>query len=107
MIYHLSLRVAGILAGLFLLFVSVPGLVMPASVRKFLTALPRSRGMGIILLSLAFIWSFWLLNSKEALRKNPEMAGEIDRQIRLSVAAGKPLPLAATATVGGDGEDSE
>ncbi len=65
MIYHLSLRVAGLLAGLFLLFVSVPGLVMPASVRKFATGLPRSRGMGIILLSLAFLWSFWLLVTME------------------------------------------
>jgi len=65
MIYHLSLRVAGILAGLFLLFVSVPGLMMPASVRKFVIALPRSRGMGIIFLSLAFIWSFWLLMTME------------------------------------------
>ena len=46
-------------------------------------------------------------NSKDFLRKNPEMAGEIERQIRQSVAAGKPVPLPATAPVGGDGEESE
>ena len=63
--YHLSLRAAGLLAGLFLLLVSVPGLVNPTPVRKFLTGLPRSRGMGIIFLSLAFIWSFWLLMTME------------------------------------------
>ena len=65
MIYDLSLRVAGLIAGLFLLVVSVPGLVIPASVRKFATALPRSRAMGIALLSLAFLWSFWLLATME------------------------------------------
>jgi hypothetical protein len=65
MIYHLSLHTAGLIAGLFLLLVSVPGLIKPDSVRKSATALPRSRGLGIALLSLAFLWSFWLLATME------------------------------------------
>ncbi len=43
-------------------------------------------------------------NAKEFLRKNPEISGEIERQIRQSVAAAKGSPLPATATVGGDGD---
>ncbi|HEX2924283.1 MAG TPA: recombinase RecA [Chloroflexota bacterium] len=46
-------------------------------------------------------------NSKEFLRKNPEMAGEIERQIRQTVSAGKPLPLTAAVTVGAESEDAE
>jgi hypothetical protein len=65
MIYHLSLQTAGILAGLFLLLVSVPGLVRPDSVREWLIFLPRSRVAGITLLTIAFLWSFWLLATME------------------------------------------
>ncbi|MCL4370195.1 MAG: recombinase RecA [Chloroflexi bacterium] len=43
-------------------------------------------------------------NAKEFLRKNLEIAGEIERQIRESVASGRKAPLPATATVGGDGD---
>ncbi|HSH38415.1 MAG TPA: hypothetical protein VK993_06490 [Chthoniobacterales bacterium] len=65
MIYDISLRTAGILAGLFLLAVSVPGIVLPAAVRTALVKFPRSRAAGIILLTIAFIWSFWLLVTME------------------------------------------
>jgi recombination protein RecA len=46
-------------------------------------------------------------NAKEFLRKNQEIAVEIERQIRQSVAAGKALPIPTTATVGGDGDSEE
>lgn len=65
MIYHLSLQTAGVLAGLFLLFVSLPGLVRPDPVRNWAIALPRSRGAGFVLLTIAFVWSFWLLYTME------------------------------------------
>ena len=65
MIYDLSLRTAGILAGVFLLLISVPGLVMSAPVRAWLGRLPRSRVMGAVLLTIAFLWSFWLLYTME------------------------------------------
>jgi hypothetical protein len=65
MIYHLSLRTAGILAGLFLLFVSLPGLLRPEIVRQWATALPRSRVAGFLLLTIAFGWSMWLLATME------------------------------------------
>lgn len=65
MIYDLSLRTAGIFAGVFLILVSLPGLVMASATKQFFVGLPRSRVMGIVLLTLAFLWSFWLLATME------------------------------------------
>jgi hypothetical protein len=65
MIYHLSLQLAAIVAGAFLLLVSMPGLVMPEFVRSALTRLPRSKVAGVALLTLAAVWSFWLLATME------------------------------------------
>ncbi len=61
MIYHLSLKTAGIIAGLLLLGCSLPGLLMPGKAREWLVRLPRSFPLGIALLTIAFLWSFWLL----------------------------------------------
>ena len=65
MIYHLSLKAAGILAGLFLLLIGLPSLLRPELSRAWLPQLPRSRPAGIFLLSLALLWSFWLLATME------------------------------------------
>ena len=65
MMYDLSLRSAGFFAGGFLLLVGLAGVVLPAAVRAWLTRLPRSRVMGVLLLTAAFIWSFWLLVTME------------------------------------------
>ena len=65
MLYQLSLQTAGILAGLFLLGMSLPGLVRPDLTRGWARTLPRSRLAGIVFLSVAFLWSFWLLATME------------------------------------------
>ncbi len=65
MIYHLSLKTAGILAGLFLLLISLPNVFKPALGRDWFTQLPRSRPAGVFLLTLAALWSFWLLATME------------------------------------------
>ncbi|HMG04383.1 MAG TPA: hypothetical protein VK581_02910 [Chthoniobacterales bacterium] len=65
MIYHLSLQAAGFIAGLFLLLVSVPGLLKPDLSRRFAQALPRSRAAGFGLLTVDFFWSLWLLATME------------------------------------------
>jgi hypothetical protein len=65
MIYDLSLRTAAIFAGVFLLLVALPGLLLPGPVREWLKKLPRSRVAGVVLLTLAFVWSFWLLATME------------------------------------------
>jgi hypothetical protein len=65
MIYHLSLQAAALIAGFFLVVVSLPGVIMPESVRKIAPQLPRSRPLGFALLTIDFIWSFWLLATME------------------------------------------
>ena len=65
MIYHLSLQTAGIIVGLFLVLISLPGLLRPSPVQDFAKRLPRSRMAGIVLLTSAALWSFWLLDTVE------------------------------------------
>jgi hypothetical protein len=65
MIYHLSLHTAGLLAGFFLLLLGLAGLLASDATRKFFVSLPRSRMLGIAFLSIAFLWSFWLLVTME------------------------------------------
>jgi hypothetical protein len=65
MIYHLSLKTAGILSGVFLLLVSLPNLLFPALGRTWLTQLPRSRVAGVTLLTIGFLWFMWLITSMD------------------------------------------
>src|SRR5437867_10090582 len=60
MIYHLSLQTAGIIAGAFLILISLPGLVKPDLIgvaQRF----PRSHVAGVVPLTICFIWTFWLV----------------------------------------------
>ena len=64
MIYHFSLQTAGIVSGAFLILMSLPGLVKPDLIgvaQKF----PRSHLAGVILLSIALVWAFWLVATIE------------------------------------------
>ena len=64
MIYYLSLQSAGIISGAFLILISLPGLVKPDLIsvaQKF----PRSRLAGVVLLTIALLWTFWLLATIE------------------------------------------
>ena len=65
MIYHFSLHTVGIVAGLFLLLVSLPALIKPELGRGFAQRLPRSRTAGVVFLTIDLIWSFWLLATME------------------------------------------
>ena len=65
MIYHLSLQLAGLIAGVFLLLISVPGIISPDFSRTVAQRLPRSRVVGIVLLTIDVLWSFWLLSTME------------------------------------------
>ena len=59
-IYHLSLQAAGIIAGAFLVLISLPGLLKPSlasAAQKF----PRSHVAGVLLLTICLVWTFWLL----------------------------------------------
>ena len=60
MIYHFSLQTAGMIAGAFLVLIGLIGFFTPGvmtGVQRF----PRSRIAGILLLSIALVWTFWLL----------------------------------------------
>jgi hypothetical protein len=60
MIYHLSLQTAGIIAGVFLILISLPGLVKP-DLAGVAQRFPRSRIAGVVLLTICLAWTFWLL----------------------------------------------
>src|SRR5947207_10636931 len=64
MIYHLSLHIAGIIAGAFLVLISVPGLVKP-DLANVAQRFPRSRIAGVVLLTLDLVWSFWLVATSQ------------------------------------------
>jgi hypothetical protein len=65
MIYNLTLQNVGFAAGLLLILLSLPGLIRPGPVQNLMKKLPRSRAAGIVLLLIAFFWSFWLLATME------------------------------------------
>jgi hypothetical protein len=65
MIYHLSLQTVGWIAGIFLILVSLPGILNPRVIQGWAKKLPRSRSAGIILLTVDLVWSLWLLATME------------------------------------------
>ncbi len=64
MIYHLSLQTAGIIAGTFLILISLPGLLKP-DLANAAQRFPRSRVAGVVLLTVSLLWTFWLLATIE------------------------------------------
>ncbi|MEY2438951.1 MAG: hypothetical protein QOI34_336 [Verrucomicrobiota bacterium] len=65
MLYQISLQTAGVAVGIFLLLISLAGLTKPAILQTWAKRLPRSRAAGVVLLSVAFAWSMWLLATME------------------------------------------
>jgi hypothetical protein len=65
MIYNFTLQTAGFVAGLVLILLSLPGLFSPTAIGNVARKFPRSRAAGIILLAVAFVWTFWLLATME------------------------------------------
>jgi len=60
MIYHLSLQTVGVMAGAFLILISLPGLVKPDLV-NVAQRFPRSSVAGVVLLTICLAWTFWLV----------------------------------------------
>jgi hypothetical protein len=65
MIYNFSLQTIGIVAGIFLVIIGLPGLLRPGLVQDLAKRLPRSFLAGVILLTIDLVWSFWLLATME------------------------------------------
>src|SRR4029453_13494831 len=64
MIYHLSLQTAGMIAGAFLILMSLPGLFKP-DLANVAQRFPRSHIAGVVLLTISLLWTFWLLATIE------------------------------------------
>jgi hypothetical protein len=60
MIYHLSLYTAGVIAGVFLIAVGLLGMMKP-DFAEIVKRFPRSRVVGIVLLTICLVWTFWLV----------------------------------------------
>ena len=65
MIYDISLQTAGMMAGALLVLIALPGFIKPALVQTWLKQMPRSSVVGVVLLTIAGVWSFWLLATME------------------------------------------
>lgn len=65
MIYHFSLPNVALVTGIILCLLGAAGLVASGALRALVPAFPRHRLAGIVLLSIALIWSFWLLATME------------------------------------------
>lgn len=65
MIYDFSLRTVGLLAGVVLILLSLPGLIRPEAMQDLLRRFPRSGIAGVVLLTITLVWSFWLLATME------------------------------------------
>jgi len=63
MIYHLTLQTTGLAAGLLLIVTHAFALIRTEQTVDWSTAFPRSRGAGTILIAIAAIWSFLLVQS--------------------------------------------
>jgi len=56
-----SLQLIGIILGLILVILHVIAFSKRESVMDFLKRLPRNKGLGIVILAIDCIWSFWLI----------------------------------------------
>lgn len=65
MIYDVTLHSAGLFTGALIVLISLPGIIKPGAVQRWLKGFPRSRVAGVALLTIALIWSFWLLATME------------------------------------------
>jgi len=63
MIYHLSLQTTGLAAGILLIVTHVFALVRPEQTVAWAKAFPRSRGAATVLVAIAAVWSFLLVQS--------------------------------------------
>ena len=65
MIYDISLQIVGIVAGALLVLMALPGFIKPSLVQNWMKRFPRSSIAGVVLLTIAGVWSFWLLATME------------------------------------------
>jgi len=64
-VYDLSLHTVGLIVGLLLLASHLIALVRPEQTKGWLLKLPRSRPLGIGLLAIDAVWTFWLVSNMD------------------------------------------
>lgn len=65
MIYHFPLQTVGLVVGILLILLALPGLFVPGKFQAWARQLPRSYPAGVILLSIDLIWTLWLVATIE------------------------------------------
>lgn len=65
MIYPVALKSVGLIVGLALIGAHLFAVLRPADCRRWLKEFPRSRVAGTILIALAAVWSFFLVQSMD------------------------------------------
>ena len=76
MIYSLSLELALVLTGLFLIAIHAIALVMPQATQTWLKALPRSKSMGWVLFTIVAVWAellVWKIDLGEFTPRRPRV----------------------------------
>jgi hypothetical protein len=89
-VYDLSLHTVGLIVGLLLLAGHVIALLRPEQTKGWLVKLPRSKPLGIGLLAVDSIWSFWLVTNMDL--------GEFS-QYRTWLQIGVPIAFVLTVTL--------
>src|SRR5271165_6957453 len=64
-VYDLSLHTVGLIVGILLLASHLIALVRPEQTKGWLLKLPRSRPLGIGLLAVDAVWTFWLVSNMD------------------------------------------
>jgi hypothetical protein len=88
-VYDLSLHTVGLIVGFLLLAIHVIALILPEQAKGWLVKLPRSKPLGIGLLAVDSLWSFWLVSNMDL--------GEFS-QYRTWLQIGIPIAFVLTMT---------
>lgn len=65
MIYHLPLHAVGLIVGIVLILLGLPGLFLPGNLQGWAKHFPRSFPAGVILLAIDLLWTVWLVATME------------------------------------------
>lgn len=65
MIYTLDLKLVGLVVGFALLISHLLGIIHGNTIQGWVKAFPRSKIMGMVLISIAGLWAFWLVTTMD------------------------------------------
>ena len=65
MIYHLPLHTVGLLVGIILILIGLPGVIIPAKTQAVARRIPRSYPIGVVILAIDLVWTLWLVATME------------------------------------------